>query len=442
LNPGCNRQGKLDEVLASPEPLMLQTNRKGEAAGNVRKAGGRVLLKLFQRTILMIRLALLALCGLALTTWAVRVRAEESDAASPESCRVYVGTYNGPKSRGIYTCRLDLDSGKCTPLELAAEVKNPSFLAVHPNKKFLYAVSEIDDLDGKKTGGVSAFAIDAKTGKLKKLNAQSSQGAGPCHLVVDRSGSTVLVANYGGGSIASLPIHDDGSIGPAVSAIQHRGKSVNPQRQTSPHAHSINIDPANRFAMAADLGLDKVLVYRLDPSSSKLTANDPPFAAVKPGSGPRHFAFHPSGKFAYVINEIACTVTAFAYDPNRGELTELQTISTLPEGETLKPEYSTAEVQIHPSGRFVYGSNRGHHSITVFAVDPSRGTLRQIQNEPTQGETPRGFGIDPTGRFLLAGNQDSDTITIFRIDPQTGRLTPTGEKLEVGSPVCVQFVMP
>jgi 6-phosphogluconolactonase len=355
---------------------------------------------------------------------------------------VYIGTYNGPKSQGIYTCRLDLATGKCTPPELAGEVKNPSFLAVHPNKKFLYSVSEIDDLDGKKTGGVTAFAIDAKTGKLKKLNEQSSEGAGPCHLVVDRSGSTLLVANYGGGSIASLPIHPDGRLGPAASAIQHEGKSVNPARQEAPHAHSINVDPGNRFAVAADLGLDKVLVYRLDPSTSKLSANDPAFAAVKPGSGPRHFAFHPGGKSAYVINEILCTVTAFAYDPNRGELTELQTISTLPKGETLKPEYSTAEVQVHPSGRFVYGSNRGHHSITVFEVDPSRGTLRPVQNEPTQGETPRGFGIDPTGRFLLAGNQDSDTITIFRIDPKTGRLTPTGEKLEVGSPVCVKFVVP
>ena len=192
--------------------------------------------------------------------------------------------------------------------------------------------------------------------------------------------------------------------------------------------------------MAADLGLDKVLVYRLDPASSKLTANDPPWTAVKPGSGPRHFAFHASGKFGYVINEILCTVTAFAYDGQRGQLTELQTISTLPEGEKLKPEYSTAEVQVHPTGKYVYGSNRGHDSITVFAVDPVKGTLSTIENKSTLGKTPRGFGIDPTGQFLLAGNQDSHTITVFRIDPRTGRLTPTGQTLDVGSPVCVKFV--
>jgi 6-phosphogluconolactonase len=193
--------------------------------------------------------------------------------------------------------------------------------------------------------------------------------------------------------------------------------------------------------VAADLGLDKVLIYRLDPATSKLSANDPPWATVKPGSGPRHFAFHPSGKFGYVINEILCTVTAFDYDGQRGQLTELQTIGTLPEGVELKPEYSTAEVQVHPSGKFVYGSNRGHDSITVFAVDGKKGTLRYLENTSTQGKTPRGFGIDPTGRFLLAGNQDSHTIVIFSIDPQTGRLTETRQTLQVGSPVCVKFVM-
>jgi 6-phosphogluconolactonase len=385
----------------------------------------------------MLRSPLVPLCIVLAVGSVSRTGAEE---ASPKSLLVYVGTYTSPKSQGIYAYRLDLESGKCTPLGLAAEVKNPSFLAVHPNKKFLYAVSEISDLDGKPTGGVTAFAIDAKTGKLRKLNGQSSQGAGPCHVIVDRSGSTVMVANYGGGSVASMPIAADGSLGPAASAIQHKGKSVNPQRQEGPHAHSINVDPANRFAVAADLGLDQVLVYKLEPATSKLVPNDPPFAAVKPGSGPRHFAFHPSGKFAYVINEILCTVTAFAYDPQRGKLTEIETVTTLPEGVSLKPEFSTAEVQVHPSGRWLYGSNRGHHSLTVFEIDPSTGKLTFVQNEPTQGETPRGFGIDPTGRYLLAGNQDSDAITVFAIDPKTGRLSATGDKLEVGKPVCVKFV--
>jgi 6-phosphogluconolactonase len=391
----------------------------------------------------MLRLPLVPLCFFVVAgAFSPAVQAEAGSKPAPDSMLVYVGTYTDGKSEGIYAYRLDPQSGKCTPLGLAAKVKNPSFLAVHPGKKFLYAVSEISDLDGKPTGGVSAFAINAASGKLKKLNQQSSHGAGPCHVIVDRSGQTVMVANYGSGSIASFPIAADGSIGPAASAIQHKGKSVNPQRQEGPHAHSINVDPGNRFAVVADLGLDKVFVYRLDPSTSKLVPNDPPYVKVAPGAGPRHFAFHPSGKYAYVINEIACTVTAFAYDPARGELTELQTISTLPNGESVQPGYSTAEVQVHPSGRFVYGSNRGHDSITVFAVDESTGKLRFVQNEPTQGKTPRGFGIDPTGKFLLAGNQDSDTITIFRIDAKTGRLTPTGDKLDVGSPVCVKFMTP
>jgi 6-phosphogluconolactonase len=390
----------------------------------------------------MIRTILAPLCFcLAVHSFVVApARAEDASKASAGSCLVYVGTYTGEKSRGIYAYRLDLASGRCAPLGLVAELKSPSFLAIHPNRKFLYSVNEISDLNGKPTGGVSALALDASTGKLTLLNQQSSEGAGPCHLVVDRSGKTVLVANYGGGSVAALPIGTDGRLGPAASAIKHTGSSVNPARQKEPHAHSINVDPDNRFAMAADLGLDKVLVYRLDPAASKLSANDPPSVAVKPGSGPRHFAFHPSGKFAYVINEILCTVTAFAYDPPRGQLTERQTITTLPEGVKLVPEFSTAEVQVHPSGKFVYGSNRGHDSITMFAVNDADGTLRFVENKSTGGKTPRGFGIDPTGTFLLAGNQDSHTITVFRIDPQSGKLTATGDPLEVGSPVCVKFL--
>ncbi len=384
----------------------------------------------------MIRTCLL----LAFGTLASGVVVGLSAARAADKCLVYIGTYTGEKSKGIYVAELDLANGTLSEPELAAEVKNASFLAVHPNQKFLYSVSEISDLNGKRTGGVSGFAIDPDTGKLTLLNQQSSEGAGPCHLVVDRSGQTVLVANYGGGSVAALPIDSDGKLSPAASAIQHQGKSVNPARQESPHAHSINVDPANRFAVAADLGLDKVLVYRLDPATSKLTPNRPPSASVAPGSGPRHFAFHPSAKFAFVINEILCTVTAFQYDPELGMLTEVQTISTLPNGESVKPEYSTAEVQVHPAGKFLYGSNRGHDSITVFAIDPKTGKLTFVENESTQGKTPRGFGIDPTGRYLLAGNQGSDSFVVFRIDPNTGQLDPTGQKFELGAPVCFKFL--
>ncbi|MEX2114702.1 MAG: lactonase family protein [Pirellulales bacterium] len=384
----------------------------------------------------MIRTCLL----LAFCTLAFGVVLGHSSARAADECLVYIGTYSGEKSQGIYVAELDLATGKLSQPKLAAEVKNASFLAVHPSKKFLYAVSEISDLDGKRTGGVSGFAVEPDSGKLTLLNQQSSEGAGPCHLIVDKSGRTVLVANYGGGSVAALPIDGEGKLSPAATAIQHQGSSVNKARQEGPHAHSINVDPANRFAVAADLGLDKVLVYRLDPATSKLTPNLPPSASVAPGSGPRHFAFHPNAKFAYVINEILCTVTAFQYDPELGLLTEVQTITTLPNGESVKPEYSTAEVQVHPSGKFLYGSNRGHDSITVFAIDPKTGKLTFVENESTQGKTPRGFGIDPTGNYLLAGNQGSDTFVVFRIDPKTGQLDPTGQKFELGAPVCFKFL--
>ncbi|MBI3465127.1 MAG: lactonase family protein, partial [Planctomycetes bacterium] len=296
---------------------------------------------------------------------------------------VYVGTYTGAKSKskGIYVFRLDLASGKATAPQLAAETANPSFLAIHPNRRFLYAVGELESFSGKPGGAVSAFALDAHSGKLTLLNQQPSGGAGPCHLVVDRTGKSVLVANYGGGSVAALPIGPGGRLGPPTNVVQHEGSSVNPQRQEGPHAHSINLDPANRFAAAADLGLDKVLVYRFDAANGKLVPNDPPAATVKAGAGPRHFAFHPGGRYAYVINEMDCTVTAFAYDGQRGVLKEIQTITTLPH--ELREGYSTAEVQVHPSGKFLYGSNRGHHSIVVYAIDPKTGKLTLVEHKST-----------------------------------------------------------
>jgi 6-phosphogluconolactonase len=351
---------------------------------------------------------------------------------------VYVGTYTGTKSQGIYVFEMDLTSGATTPARLAGEAVNPSFVAIHPSQRFLYAVGEVSDFAGKKSGGVSAFAIDASTGNLTLLNQQSSGGAGPCHLVVDKAGKNVLVANYGGGSVAVLPIQADGKLGEASCFIQHTGKSVNPRRQEAPHAHSINLDAANHFAFVADLGLDKVLVYRFDAAKGTLTPNDPPAASVAPGAGPRHFAFHPGGRYAYVINEMGNTVTAFNYDAQKGVLTEIQTLSTLPQGYT---EVShTAEVQVHPSGKFLYGSNRGHDSIAVYSIDQNTGRLTLVGISSTQGKTPRNFGIDPTGTFLLAANQDSDNIVVFRIDPQTGELKPTGQVVEVPRPVCVKFM--
>jgi 6-phosphogluconolactonase len=250
----------------------------------------------------------------------------------------------------------------------------------------------------------------------------------------------VLVANYGGGSVAVLPIDPDGRLRPASSSMQHTGSSVNPTRQKAPHAHAINLDPENRFAYVPDLGLDKVMIYRFDAAKGLLTAADPPYAVTAPGAGPRHIAIAPTGRTAWVINEIDCTIAGFTRDARSGALTPLQTISTLPEGETVKQGFSTAEVLLHPSGRFLYGSNRGHDSLTVFAVDPQSGKLTFVQNQPTQGRTPRGFNIDPSGGWLIAGNQDSSTVVVFRIDRETGRLTPTGQPTEVGMPVSVEFV--
>jgi len=350
---------------------------------------------------------------------------------------MYVGTYTGPESKGIYAYRFDATTGEVTPLGLAGEAKNPSFLAIHPNHKFLYAVGESAD-GGAWGGSVSAFALDRATGKLTFLNSAPSGGKGPCHLVVDKTGKNLVVANYGSGAAAVVPIQADGRLGKPSSTIQHIGSSVDHARQQGPHAHSANLAPDNRFAFVADLGLDKVLVYKFDAAKGTIAPNTPPFATVAPGSGPRHFTFHPSGKFAYVINEMGSTVTAFSYDAAGGVLTSLQTISTLPQGFSGKSY--CAEVVAHPSGKFLYGSNRGHNSISVFAIDPAKGTLTAVEQTPTDGKWPRNFNIDPTGKYLFAANEQSNDIFIFRIDPATGKLTPTGKKVEVSKPVCIKFL--
>ena len=381
----------------------------------------------------------LIICTALLLAPALEIEAATQPMANNQFT-VYIGTYTGAKSKGIYVSRLDAATGKLSVPELAAESVNPSFLAIHPNRRVLYAVGEVGNFGGKKSGALSAFSINPQTGKLTLLNQQPSGGDGPCFVTVDSTGKNVLVANYGGGSVAALPINGEGALGESTAFIQHQGSSVDSQRQKEPHAHSINLDAANHFAFAADLGLDKILVYRFDSAKGTLVANDPPSASVKPGSGPRHFAFHPKGRYAYVINEIKCTVTGFSYDAQRGELKEIQTISTLPPQETLKPSYSTAEVQVHPSGKFLYGSNRGHHSIVAFTIDEKTGKLTYVENEPTQGKTPRNFAIDPTGAYLLAENQDSNTIVVLHIDPKTGELTPTGNSIEVPSPVCAKFI--
>lgn len=365
---------------------------------------------------------------------------QTADAADvAKKYRVYIGTYTGPASRGIYQSMFDLATGQLHPPQLAAEIVSPSFVAIHPSQKYLFAVSEIAEFDGKKTGAVTAFSIDEATGALRVLNQQASEGMHPCHLIVDAAGKNVLVANYTSGSVAVLPIDPgSGRISKASSVIQHMGSSVNKQRQEGPHAHSINLDAANRFAFAADLGLDKVLIYKFDAAAGSLQPNDPAAGTVAPGSGPRHFAFHPTGKYAYVNNELTSGLTAFAYDAATGALKELQTLSTLPAGFT--GDNSTAETVVHPSGETVYVSNRGHDSIAVFQIDPATGKLTGKGHTPTGGKTPRNFAVEPTGQFLLAANQSTNDVIVFKIDPKTGDLTPTGLRIEVGSPVCLRFL--
>jgi len=382
-----------------------------------------------------------AVAGVLLCTSAATCAAADNQAGvRPEKLWVYIGTYTWRASKGIYLGQLDLATGRLESVELAGELTNPSFLAIHPSRPLLYAVGELGDFAGKKAGAVSALAIDPQSGKLTLLNQQPSGGPGPCHLTVDRTGRCVLVANYSGGSVACLPIQEDGRLGKATSLDQHRGSGPKPKRQDGPHAHSIQLDAANRFAFSPDLGLDKVFIYRFDPGRGELTPNDPAFAAVAPGSGPRHFAFHPSGRYAYVINELGSTVTAFRYDAERGALDTLQTVSTLPEG--FQGNNTTADVHVHPSGKFLYGSNRGHDSIAIFAIDGESGKLRPIGHEPTRGKSPRNFGIDPTGAYLLAANQDSASVVVFRIDPASGRLRATRGSAKVAYPVCIKMIRP
>ncbi|MHC4517858.1 MAG: lactonase family protein [Planctomycetota bacterium] len=355
--------------------------------------------------------------------------------AGAESVAVYFGTYTGGDggSKGIYRSVLDTETGELAEPVLAAEAKNPSFLEIHPNGKFLYAVSESGG-----AGSVSAYAIDGETGGLTFLNRQSSRGTGPCHVSVDHGGRNVLVANYGSGSAAVIAIRADGRLAEPTGLVQHTGSSVNPRRQKGPHAHSINVSADDRFAFVADLGIDKIMIYRLDVEAGTMVANRPAYVEVKAGAGPRHFAFHPSGKRAYVINELDCTMTAFAYDAASGTLTETQTVPTLPEG--FEGRSTCAEVRVHPSGEFLYGSNRGHDSIVVYRIDAASGRLTFVEHETAGIKTPRNFNIDPTGALCLVGNQGSDSMGVFRIDRETGALEPTGHKVFVGRPVCVRFL--
>jgi len=381
----------------------------------------------------------------AFLIFALSVLCAEAAPASHKKYFVYVGTYTaeaGSTSKGIYAYRFDSDTGELASIGVAAETANPSFLAVHPNQRFLYAVNETGNYQGQKSGAVSAFSIDHTTGKLTLLNEVASKGADPCYITVDKTGKYVLVANYTGGSVAVFPVLEDGRLGEATAFIQHTGHGADPERQEGPHAHSIDLSPDERFAIVDDLGLDETLVYRFDRAKGSLTLNDPQIyttlAKADPGAGPRHFAFNPNGKFAYVVNEIQSTVSVLSYDGSAGVLRRLQTISTYPKD--FSAHNDDAEIQVQPSGKFLYASNRGHDSIAVFAIDPDKGTLTLVEYASTKGRTPRSFEIAPGGSLLFAANEKSNNIVVFSIDAKTGRLKPTGKVLDVSEPVCVKFV--
>jgi len=351
---------------------------------------------------------------------------------------VYVGTYTDKGSKGIYAYRFDPSSGELGDVGLAATTDNPSFLAVATDDKFLYALNEINNFNGGQAGAVTTFSIDRSSGKLAPLQQVSSLGPGPAHLSVDRSGEYLLVANYDGGSIAVFPIQKDGTLGTRTAFVQHTGSSANKDRQAGPHAHEIQATANNKFVLVADLGLDELLVYRFDANTGALSPANPPAVKVAPGSGPRHFALAPNGKFVYLVNELSSTVTVYAFDDSSGRMAELQPISTLPQD--FKGENSTAEITTDTAGKFLYASNRGDDSIAIFAIDAKSGKLSLVDRVRTGGKEPRHFTLDPTGNWLFAENQDSNDIRIFRVDSKSGRLTPTSRSVQVNSPVCVVFV--
>ncbi len=353
---------------------------------------------------------------------------------------LYVGTYTealphvSPTAKGIYAfARANADS-ELEYIDWFKAVPNPSFLAFHPAADLLFSVAEVDDAEDG--GSVAAYAIDKTTGRLRMLDTHSSMGSWPCHLTVDPAGKHILTANYLNGSLGVIPVAADGTWQEGAQRVQHKGSSVNPERQEGPHAHSINLDPSGQFAIAPDLGIDQAKVYRFDSQAGALT--EVSSLAVTPGSGPRHFDFHPDGQWAYLLNELSATITVCDWDGATGTLTEVQTIDTLPAD--WDGHVSTADIHVHPSGKWVYNSNRGHDSITMFAVDPANGRLTLLGQESTQGKTPRNFTLDPEGRKLYAANQDSDTVVVFDIDPETGLLHATGEVVSVPNPVCLRFL--
>jgi 6-phosphogluconolactonase len=346
---------------------------------------------------------------------------------------VYIGTYTGEASKGIYAFHFDDGSGELTPIGLVAETPSPSFLTASADGRFVYAVNELQSFGGAASGSATAFGVDRASARLTELNVQPTEGTGPCHLTLDHTGRYLAVANYGGGNFAILPVGPDGRLQKATTVVTGQNAETGTAK---PLGHMVAFDPANKFLITADKGLNRMLVFRFDAAKGALTANTPPSAMLPPGSGPRHFAMHPNGEWLFTIAEQGATITTFAWDAVAGTLTATSSVPTRPAEVTTG---STAEIAVHPSGRFVYGSNRGHDSIAVFTVG-ARGALTLVEYEPTRGQTPRNFALDPSGRWLIAANQRSGTLAVFSIDQSTGALTPVGPLTPVGSPVSVLFM--
>jgi 6-phosphogluconolactonase len=362
---------------------------------------------------------------------------------------VYVGTYTEKirfgtgqifegKGEGIHIYKMDPATGLLQPHHTAKGIKNPSYLAFHPSRRFLYAVNELKSYEGEATGTLSAFNVDPENGLLQFINRVPTHGTDPCHVTVDQTGKCALVANFASGSVTALPIREDGSLSEASAVIRHAGSSLDALRQSGPHAHSVTLDASNRFAYIPDLGLDKLMIYNFDPNRGKLKSHVQPWFETTRGAGPRHFVFHPDNNFAYLINELDSTIVSLDYNREAGTLEEIQTVPALPE--SFEGESTCADIHIDPSGSYLFGSNRGHDSIVVYKISRESGKLTYVGHEPTQGKTPRNFAVDLTGTFLFAANQDSNTVVHFSIDQQTGRLRPTGQITKVPTPVCLKIL--
>jgi 6-phosphogluconolactonase len=350
---------------------------------------------------------------------------------------VYVGTYTGEGSEGIHVCRLDLSTGELRHSGVPTKIDNPSYLAIDSEGRRLYAVSEYMDSGELPGGGVSAFAVQPSSGALSLINQKPSHGRAPCYLTLDHSGRYLFVVNYVGGRVAMFPIGEDGALGEPTDIVTHVGSGPHPERQDGPHPHSIVLDSENNYAFVPDLGLDKVLQYRIERAAGRLLPNRPPWVEAEPGSGPRHMVFHHGMSVAYVINELSSTVSAYTYDSGQGRLEPFQTTPTVPEGYSA-PNLA-ADLHLAPNGRVLYGTNRGHDSLAFYSVDQETGWLTNLGWVPSLGKTPRGFAVDPSGTFILVANQDSHNIVSFRVSGNHGLISPTGHVLSVPSPVCIKF---